>query len=60
VVAGAAGGVIAYRSYFLAPRTTIVVGEGGVSTLPDMTGVFAGLALLLAGAAAAFFAARRR
>lgn len=57
---GAAGGVVAYRAYFLAPDTTLVVSEDGITRLDNTAWVVAGLALFLAGAGVAFFAALKR
>jgi len=55
----AAGGVIAYRALFLEPSTAVLVTETGVRELPNTMKVIGGLAMLLVGAALAFFGARR-
>jgi hypothetical protein len=60
VVLAAAGGVIAYRSYFVDPRAAVVVTDTAVRELPNMARVAAGLLLLAAGAALALSAALRR
>ena len=60
VVLAAAGGVLAYRSYFLEPSAAVVITEEAVREVPDMARVFVGLLLLAAGAALALFAALRR
>ena len=60
IVLAAAGGVLAYRSYFVDPRTAVVITDTTVRELPNMTRVGAGLLLLAAGAALALFAALRR
>ena len=60
VVLAAAGGVLAYRSYFVEPHTAIVITDTTVREVPNMTRVFGGLLLLLAGAVLALFAALRR
>ncbi len=59
VVLAALGGVIAYRAAFLEPNAAIVVTDRGVREVPDMLRIVGGIALLLVGAATAFFAARR-
>jgi hypothetical protein len=60
VVLAAAGGSLAYRSYFLEPSAAVVITEEAVREVPDMARVFVGLLLLAAGAALALFAALRR
>jgi hypothetical protein len=55
----ATGGVIAYRALFLEPPATIVITSTNVRQLPSTLHIAGGLALLLAGASLAFFAARR-
>ena len=60
IVLAAAGGVLAYRSYFVEPSAAVVITEATVRELPNMGRVFAGLLLLAAGAALALFAALRR
>ena len=60
IVLAASGGVLAYRSYFVEPSTTVVITDTAVRELPNMTRVAAGLLLLLAGTALALFAALRR
>ena len=60
VLLGALGGVIAYRAYFVEPGDSVVISPEGVRELPNYARVLAGLALTLAGAALAFFSARRR
>ncbi len=59
VVLAALGGVIAYRAAFLEPNAAIVVTDRDVREVPDMLRIVGGIALLLVGAATAFFAARR-
>jgi len=55
------GGVVAYRAAFIAPRAAAVVITGtGVREMPDVWRIALGLALLIAGASLAFFAARPR
>jgi hypothetical protein len=60
VVLAAAGGVLAYRSYFVEPHTAIVITDTTVREVPNMTRVACGLVLLVAGAAVTLFAALRR
>jgi hypothetical protein len=58
IVVAAVGGVIAYRALFLDPRTAVLITNTEIRELPNYTRVAGGVALLIAGAAAAFFAAR--
>ncbi len=60
IVLAAAGGVLAYRSYFVEPRAAVVITETAVREVPDVARVAGGLALFAAGAALALFAALRR
>ncbi|MBV8855846.1 MAG: hypothetical protein JOZ02_02695 [Acidobacteria bacterium] len=60
IVLAAAGGVLAYRAYFLEPSAAVVVTDAAVREVPNMTRVAVGLLLLLAGAALALLAALRR
>ena len=60
VFVAAAGGVIAYRAVFVEPHAAVVVTDASVREVPDVVRVALGLALLVAGAALAFFAALRR
>ena len=61
VVLAAVGGVIAYRALFLAPSAAVIITEAGrVREMPDLLRVGGGLALLVLGAAIAFFGALRR
>jgi hypothetical protein len=60
IVLAAAGGVLAYRSYFVEPSAAVVITETTVRELPNMTRVALGLLLLLAGTALALFAGLRR
>jgi hypothetical protein len=60
IVLAAAGGVLAYRSYFVDPRAAVVITDATVRELPNMGRVAAGLLLLTAGAALALSAALRR
>jgi len=57
----ALGGAIAYRAAFLSPANTFMVsGTGSVREVPYTGRFIIGLILLVLGAGAAFFAARRR
>jgi hypothetical protein len=60
IVLAAAGGVLAYRSYFVEPSAAVVITNTTVREVPNMTRVAGGLLLLVAGAAVAFLAAARR
>ena len=60
IALAAAGGVLAYRSYFIEPSAAVVITETTVREVPNMTRVADGLLLLAAGAAVALFAALRR
>jgi hypothetical protein len=60
VALAAAGGVLAYRSYFLEPGAAVVITGTAVREVPNMTRVAGGLVLLALGAAVALFAALRR
>ena len=60
VVLAAAGGALAYRSYFVEPSAAVVVTDTTVRELPNMGRAGAGLLLLAAGAVVALYAALRR
>jgi hypothetical protein len=60
IALAAAGGVLAYRSYFVEPSAAVVITDTAVREVPNMARVTLGLLLLLAGAALALFAALRR
>ena len=60
IALAAAGGVLAYRSYFVEPSAAVVITETAVREVPDMARVAVGLLLLAAGAALALFSALRR
>ena len=60
IVLAAAGGVLAYRSYFVEPSAAVVITGTSVREVPNMARVAAGLLLLAAGAALALSAALRR
>ena len=60
IVVAAIGGVVAYRAWFLEPTAAVVITETEVRELPNTLRVASGLALLIIGAAVAFFAARRK
>ncbi|MFL6285494.1 MAG: hypothetical protein ACJ74Q_20340 [Pyrinomonadaceae bacterium] len=60
IVLAAAGGVLAYRSYFVDPHAAVVITDTTVREVPNMARVAGGLMLLSAGAAVALFAALRR
>ncbi|OLE54880.1 MAG: hypothetical protein AUG51_05940 [Acidobacteria bacterium 13_1_20CM_3_53_8] len=56
------GGVIVYRALFIEPSATAIINEstGAIHQYPNMLRVTSGLIMLLCGACAAFFAARRK
>jgi hypothetical protein len=60
IVLAAAGGALAYRSYFVEPPSTVVITDTRVRELPNMTRAAGGLVLLAAGASLALFAALRK
>jgi hypothetical protein len=60
IVLAAAGGVLAYRSYFVDPHAAVVITETTVREVPNMMRVAGGIVLLAVGAAVALFAALRR
>jgi hypothetical protein len=60
IALAAAGGVLAYRSYFVEPSAAVVITDTTVREVPNMARVTGGLLLLLAGTALALFAALRR
>ena len=55
----AAGGVIAYRAFFLEPASAVLVTETQVRELPNTLRVVGGIAMLIVGTCLAFFGARR-
>ncbi|MDT7688227.1 MAG: hypothetical protein QOE46_986 [Acidobacteriota bacterium] len=60
IILAAAGGVLAYRSFFVEPHTAVVITETSVREVPNMARVAGGLVLLVAGTSIALFAALRR
>ena len=60
IVLAAAGGVLAYRSYFVEPSAAVVITDAAVREVPNMARFAVGLLLLAAGTALALFAALRR
>jgi hypothetical protein len=60
IAVAAAGGVLAYRAYFLEPSAAVVITDAAVREVPDTARVAAGLLLLAAGAALSLSAALRR
>jgi hypothetical protein len=60
IALAAAGGVLAYRAYFVEPSAAVVITNVSVREVPNMTRVAGGLVLLAAGSALALFAALRR
>jgi protein-S-isoprenylcysteine O-methyltransferase Ste14 len=60
IVLSAVGGVIAYRAVFVDPTAAVLISNEATRQLPNMLNVAGGILLLIAGAAIAFFAARRK
>jgi hypothetical protein len=60
IALAAGGGIIAYRAFFIEPDAAIVITESSVREVPNLARAVGGIILLVAGAAIAFFAARRR
>jgi hypothetical protein len=60
LLVASAGGVVAYRALFVEPHAAVVITERSVREVPDVARAAVGLALLVAGAGAALFAALRR
>lgn len=59
IVIATAGGVIAYRALFLEPSAAVVITSTETREIPNYARVIGGMALLLAGSAAAVFAAMK-
>lgn len=60
IALAAVGGTVAYRAFFIEPDAAIVITDSSVREVPNLARCVGGLVLLVAGAALAFFAARRR
>ena len=60
ITLAAVGGTLAYRSFFVEPDAAVIISNTEVREVPNMARVLGGLALLVAGAGVAFFAALRR
>lgn len=60
IVIAAAGGVVAYRAYFLEPSAAIIITNTDVRELPNTFRVVGGIVLLIVGAAIAYTAALRK
>lgn len=60
ILLAAAGGVIAYRAFFLDPASAVVISSKGVRELPDTLRIVEGIGLLIVGALLAFTAALRK
>jgi hypothetical protein len=60
IVLAAAGGVIAYRAFFLEPATAVVISNEGIGEVPNTFRIMGGVALLIIGAALAFVTAVRK
>lgn len=60
IVVAAAGGVVAYRAYFLEPSAAVIITNTDVRELPDTFRIVSGIVLLIVGAAIAYTAALRK
>lgn len=61
IVVAAAGGALLYHALFVEPpKAELVTNTGAVRELPNMIHVICGALLLVIGAGAAFFLARRQ
>jgi hypothetical protein len=60
ILLAATGGVLAYRAFFIEPHAAVVVTDASVREVPNLARTAGGLALLIAGASLALFAALRR
>lgn len=60
LVVATIGGVIAYRAYFLDPSSAIVITDTNIREVPNTMRVASGIALMVMGAAIAFFSTRRK
>ena len=60
IALAAVGGVVTYRAFFIEPDAAIVITHSSVREVPNLLRGIGGIALLVAGAALAFFAALRR
>jgi hypothetical protein len=58
ITLGAIGGVILYRALFVLPPSGYVVTESHVREIPKTAHLIGGFALLIIGAAVAFFSLR--
>jgi hypothetical protein len=54
------GGVIAYRAFYLDPRSAVVITNSSIREVPNTLRVASGMVLVVLGAAIAFFSARRK
>ncbi len=59
LVLAAIGGVIFYRAMFLEPPAAVVITNTDVREVPNTMRIIGGIALFVAGATIAFFAALR-
>jgi hypothetical protein len=60
ILLAATGGVIAYRALFIEPHTAVIITDANVREVSNPARTAGGLALLVAGASLALFAAFRR
>jgi hypothetical protein len=60
LLVAAAGGVLAYRAFFIEPSAGVVITDTDVREVPNTLRVASGVILLVLGAALAFYSARRK
>lgn len=54
------GGVIAYRAFYIDPRSTVVITNSSIRAVPNTIRIASGIILVVLGAAIAFYSARRK
>ena len=59
ILVATVGGVTTYRALYVEPRSSFVVSDSGVRSLPNYKHVIGGALMLVGGAAVAFVAARK-
>ncbi len=60
LLVAAAGGVLAYRAFFVEPSAGVLITDTDVREFPNTLRIASGVILLILGAALAFYAARRK
>ena len=54
------GGVIAYRAFYIDPRSTVVITNSSIRAVPNTIRIASGIVLVALGAAISFYSARRK